>query len=92
MKMAKMNNKPKSSKNNRPNKNNNHKKKNNLISNIPAKKEEEIVNDGVIVYEEGITVGELADKLHKPVAEVSKILFMLGKLLTINSSLDDEKA
>ena len=34
--MAKMNNKPKSSKNNRPNKNNNHKKKGNLISNIPA--------------------------------------------------------
>jgi len=89
MKMAKMNNKSKSSKNNRPNKHNNHKKKN-LISNIPAKKEEEVVVDGTIVYEEGITVGELAEKLHKPVAEVSKILFMLGKLLTINSSLDDE--
>ncbi len=89
--MAKMNNKNKSS-NNRPKKNNNYNKnkKKNLISNIPTKKEEEVVVDGVIVYEEGITVGELADKLHKPVAEISKFLFMLGKLLTINSSLDDE--
>ena len=88
--MAKMNNKRKPT-NNRP-KRNNPKKKQNLISNIPAKKqEEEIINDGVIVYEEGITVGALADKLHKPVAEISKFLFLLGKLLTINSSLDDEK-
>lgn len=87
--MAKMNNKRKPT-NNRP-KRNNPKKKQNLISNIPAKKqEEEIINDGVIVYEEGITVGALADKLHKPVAEISKFLFLLGKLLTINSSLDDE--
>lgn len=72
--MAKMNNKRKPT-NNRP-KRNNPKKKQNLISNIPAKKqEEEIINDGVIVYEEGITVGALADKLHKPVAEISKFLF-----------------
>ncbi len=28
--------------------------------------------------------------MHKPVAEISKFLFLLGKLLTINSSLDDE--
>jgi len=85
--MAKMNkNKPS---NNRSKKNNHHKKKN-LISNIPAKKEEEVVGDGIIVYEEGITVGELAEKIHKPVAEISKFLFLLGKLLTINSSLDDE--
>lgn len=76
--------------NNRP-KHNSHNKKKNLISNIPSKKmEDEIVNDGVIVYEEGITVGDLAAKLHKPVAEISKFLFLLGKLLTINSSLDDE--
>lgn len=85
--MAKM--KQNKSQNNRS-KRNNHQKKKNLISNIPTKKEEEIVDDGVIVYEEGITVGELAEKIHKPVAEISKFLFLLGKLLTINSSLDDE--
>lgn len=86
--MAKVN-KNKSTKN-RPSKHGSHKKKE-LISNIPPKNNEpEIVDDGVIVYEEGITVGDLADKLHKPVAQISKFLFMLGKLLTINSSLDDE--
>lgn len=85
--MAKMNrNKPSNNKA----KHNNHHKKKNLISNIPTKKEEEMVGDGIIVYEEGITVGELAEKIHKPVAEISKFLFLLGKLLTINSSLDDE--
>lgn len=85
--MAKMN---KSKPSNNRTKRNPHHKKKNLISNIPTKKEEEIVGDGVIVYEEGITVGELAEKIHKPVAEISKFLFLLGKLLTINSSLDDE--
>ena len=43
-----------------------------------------------ITYEEGITVGDLADKLNKNSGEIIKILFMLGKMVTINSALDDE--
>ena len=43
-----------------------------------------------ITYEEGITVGDLAEKLHKNSGEIIKILFMLGKMVTINSALDDE--
>ncbi len=43
-----------------------------------------------ITYEEGITVADLALKLNKNSGEIIKILFMLGKMVTINSSLDDE--
>ena len=43
-----------------------------------------------ITYQEGITVGELAGKLHRNSGDLIKILFMLGKMVTINSSLDDE--
>ncbi len=43
-----------------------------------------------ITYQEGITVGDLANKLKKNSGEIIKILFMLGKMVTINSSLDDE--
>ena len=43
-----------------------------------------------ISYEEGITVSELAEKLNKNSSDLIKLLFMLGKLVTINSNLDDE--
>lgn len=68
---------------------NQHKKK--LISNIPAKKEDKILGDGIIEYEEGITVGELAEKIGQTPANVIKVLFMLGTMVTINSSLDDDQ-
>ena len=62
--MAKIkNNKP-----NRSNKKGNQKKKA-LISNVPTKKEEK-VGDGIVVYEEGITVGELAEKINQTQANV----------------------
>ena len=73
-------------------KGNQHKKK--LISNIPnkaGKKEEKIIGDGIVEYEEGITVGELAEKIGQTPANVIKVLFMLGTMVTINSSLDDEQ-
>ena len=38
-------------------------KKKQLQSNFPTKKETVEVKDGVISYEEGITVGELEEKL-----------------------------
>jgi len=65
-------------------------KKGNLISNIPQKKTQEVENDGIVVYEEGITVGELSGKINQTPANVIKFLFMLGKMATINTSLDDE--
>lgn len=71
-------------------KGNQHKKK--LISNIPNKaKEEKKIGDGIVEYEEGITVGELAEKIGQTPANVIKVLFMLGTMVTINSSLDDEQ-
>ena len=43
-----------------------------------------------ITYEDGITVANLAKKLNKNSGEIIKVLFMLGKMVTINSALDDE--
>ena len=43
-----------------------------------------------ITYTDGITVGDLATKINKSSGEVIKILFMLGKMVTINSPLDQE--
>lgn len=62
-----------------------------MISNFPSKKEEKAVVDGVIEYEEGITVDELSQKIGQTPANVIKVLFMLGTMVTINSSLNDEQ-
>lgn len=62
-----------------------------MISNFPSKKEEKAVVDGVVEYEEGITVDELSQKIGQTPANVIKVLFMLGTMLTINSSLNDEQ-
>lgn len=70
------------------NKGNNKKK---MISNFPSKKEEKAIVDGVVEYEEGITVDELSQKIGQTPANVIKVLFMLGIMVTINSSLDDEQ-
>ena len=43
-----------------------------------------------INYEDGITVSALAEKLNKNSSDLIKLLFMLGKMVTINSNLDDE--
>lgn len=62
-----------------------------MISNFPSKKEEKAVVDGVVEYEEGITVDELSQKIGQTPANVIKVLFMLGTMVTINSSLDDKQ-
>ncbi|CAM3378303.1 translation initiation factor IF-2 [Nosocomiicoccus ampullae] len=41
-------------------------------------------------YEEGITVGDLAEKINVDASKVVKDLFMLGIMTNINQSLDDE--
>lgn len=43
-----------------------------------------------IEYEEGVSVGELAKLLNRNSSDIIKILFMLGKIVTINTTLDDE--
>lgn len=62
-----------------------------MISNFPSKKEEKAVVDGVVEYEEGITVDELSQKIGQTPSNVIKVLFMLGTMVTINSSLNDEQ-
>ena len=63
-------------------------KKNNKPNQVFESKKEEKVS--AITYQEGITVGDLATKLNKNSGDIIKILFMLGKMVTINSALDDE--
>ena len=43
-----------------------------------------------ITYTEGITVGGLAEKTERNASDIIKILFMLGKMVTINTSMDEE--
>lgn len=43
-----------------------------------------------ITYTDGISVSELADKLNRNSSDLIKLLFMLGKMVTINTSLDEE--
>lgn len=50
------------------------------------------VNTGVevVTYSESLTVSELAGQIGCNASEIIKLLFMLGKMVTINSTLDDE--
>ena len=41
-------------------------------------------------YTDGITVKELSEKIGKSPAEIIKFLFMMGKMVTINTALDDD--
>ena len=66
--------------------NNKNKNKKQDFGNRPRKQEE--VKD--CTYQEGITVKELADKIGKSPAEIIKFLFMMGQMVTINATLDDE--
>lgn len=66
--------------NKRPHNKNNH-------GNFNSKKVEAVTH---ITYQEGITVKELAELMNKNASEIIKLLFMLSKMVTINTSLDDE--
>ena len=57
---------------------------------MPTYEKKDEVKIDQITYHDGITVGDLANKLHKNSGDIIKILFMLGKMVTINSVLDDE--
>ncbi len=66
---------------------NNKNRKNQKKSFTPREKRVEVTE---ITYSSPITVGELAEKLHRNSSELIKVLFMLGNMVTINSQLDDE--
>lgn len=82
----KSNSKKKNNKNSKNNKNhkNNNKGKNNKSAAEPKEMPSKIT------YEEGITVGELADKLNIESSGIIKKLFLLGIVANINQSLDEE--
>ena len=68
--------------------NNRNRKNNNRNNNFTPKKER--IEVKAITYSGVLTVGELAEKLHRNASELIKVLFMLGNMVTINSTLDDE--
>ena len=86
--------------NNKQNSNNNEKQQNKNNSKPTKKKEQnnkpqtEVADTkempSKITYQEGITVGELAEKLNVESAGIIKKLFLLGIMANINQSLDEE--
>ena len=85
--MAKPQNKKKTGSNNSKRPNNNHRPNNGFNGHRNHSRVEAVT---AITYEEGITVSELAAKCNKNASDIIKLLFMLGKMVTINSNLDDE--
>lgn len=79
-------------KNNKTNKNqkNNKNKKNNKNNKPQNEVAETKEMPSKITYHEGITVGELAEKLNVESAGIIKKLFLLGIMANINQSLDEE--
>ena len=73
---------PKNKKNNKAHFNNN--------KNFESKQKKAVEVIHNITYTEGITVGELAEKIAHPSTDIIKMLFMEGKAVTINTPLDDE--
>lgn len=65
---------------------NNNRYKNNNVNTAPKKREE--VKE--LVYHGPMSVGELATALNRNASEIIKLLFMMGTMVTINSTLDDE--
>ena len=63
-----------------------YKSKEKLISNGP------VVNENVVIYKEGMTIGDLAKTLSVQPSELIKKLFMLGTLATVNNKIDFDNA
>ena len=62
----------------------------NVSTKVTAGKTKTKVNGGVFIYTGAISVGELSKALDVPVGEIIKTLFLQGKMITINTVLDDE--
>ncbi|MCF0108046.1 MAG: translation initiation factor IF-2 [Bacilli bacterium] len=62
----------------------------NVSTKVSADKTKAKVNGGVFVYTGAISTAELSKNLNVPVGEIIKFLFLQGKMVTINTVLDDE--
>ncbi len=62
----------------------------NVSTKVNADKTKTKVNGGVFVYTGAISTGELSKSLNIPLGDIIKFLFMQGKMVTINTILDDE--
>lgn len=57
-------------------------------NNVGGKQNVEVVT--AITYSDGITVSQLAKKCNKQASDIIKVLFLEGKMVTINTPLDDD--
>ncbi len=74
-------------------KNNNKKsfdRETNVSTKVNADKIKTKVNGGVFIYTGAISVSELSKSLNVQASDIIKFLFMQGKMITINTILDDE--
>ena len=62
----------------------------NVSTKVTTDKVQTKVNGGVFIYTGAISVGELSKSLNVPVGDIIKFLFLQGKMITINTILDDE--
>ena len=62
----------------------------NVSTKVSADKTKTKVNGGVFIYTGAISTNELAKSLNIPLSDIIKFLFMQGKMVTINTVLDDE--
>ena len=62
----------------------------NVSTKVTSDKVRTKVNGGVFIYTGAISVGELSKSLNVPVGDIIKFLFLQGKMITINTILDDE--
>ena len=62
----------------------------NVSTKVTSDKVRTKVNGGVFIYTGAISVGELSKSLNIPVGDIIKFLFLQGKMITINTILDDE--
>ena len=62
----------------------------NVSTKVSADKIKTKVHGGTFVYTGAISTAELSKSLNVPVSDIIKFLFMQGKMITINTILDDE--
>ncbi len=70
--------------------NNRNRNRNRNNNNQAPRPQKPVVKVTEIEYTEGISVKDLADKLHKNSSDIIKLLFMMGTVVNINTSLDSD--
>ena len=70
--------------------NNRNRNRNRNNNNQAPRPQKPVIKVTEIEYTEGISVKDLADKLHKNSSDIIKLLFMMGTVVNINTSLDSD--